>query len=159
MRAIRAWAAAALGAVRGRRAARAGAARGFTLLEVLIAFVIAALALGAMARSGASSLDSIRIAARYEEALARARSRLAVAVHGNALTPGDLEGDDGGGYRWRVRITPVATTAGRAAAGPRRLLRVPVTLYAVTVWVWWGEGEMSRREVRLDTQHVGAAAP
>jgi general secretion pathway protein I len=139
-------------------------ARGFTLLEVLIAFVISALALGVIFRSAASSLASVDAAARYEEALGRAQSRLTLTVHGSALTPGDQQGDDGGGYRWRVRITQVASTAA-GPPGPHQVVRVPVTLYAVSVWVWWGEedgtrgGMARRREVRLDTQHVGPTLP
>src|SRR5438309_8766157 len=88
-------------------------AGGFTLLEVLIAFIIASLALAVLAQSGVSSLRSIQNAARYEEALARARSRLALALHGAPLVPGDHQGDDGGGYRWRVRIAPISSTAVR----------------------------------------------
>lgn len=145
-----------------RRAAaaprRGDGARGFLLLEVLIAFVIAALALGVLSQSGLNSLRSLQAAGRYEEALARARSRLALAVHGAPLAALDQQGDDGGGFRWRVLIAPVASTPPRPLAdrGPRRQLRVQTVLYAVSVWVWWSDGEGPRREVRLDTQHVAS---
>jgi general secretion pathway protein I len=129
----------------------------------MIAFLIAGLALGVLFQSGLSSLQSIQTAARYEEALARARSRLAIAVHGAPLVPGDLEGEDGGGYGWRVRVTPVSNTAVRpfGMRGAGRPTWVAVALYTVTVWVWWTDRPDKagpRREVRLETQHIEAAA-
>jgi general secretion pathway protein I len=138
---------------------RGSAERGFLLLEVLIAFAIVALALGVLSQSALNSLRSLQAAARYEEAVARARSRLAIAVHGAPLAASDQQGDDGSGFRWRVLIAPVANTSPRPLAnrGPRRQLRVQTVLYAVSVWVWWTEGEGPRREVRLDTQRVASA--
>ena len=131
---------------------------GFALLEVMVAFIIAALALGVLFQSGLSSLRSIQTAGRYEEALARARSRLTIAEHGPPLKPGQLEGDDGGGYRWRVVVAPAAATSVRPLGmlGPNRPPRVPLTLYAISVWVWWNErgAEGSRHEVRLDSHLV-----
>ena len=63
--------------------------RGFTLLEVLIAFVIAALALGVLFEAGVGALRGARAASRYEQAIARARSHLALAVHASPLVAGD----------------------------------------------------------------------
>jgi general secretion pathway protein I len=141
-----------------------GPAGGFTLLEVLIAFVIAALALGALTQSGLGSLRSLQAASRYEEALARARSRLAVALHGAPLVAGDQQGEDGSVYRWRVLVTPLAgpTVRPLGSRGPRQQLRVQTMLYAVSVQVWWTEGADgagARREVRLDTQRVVSSLP
>jgi hypothetical protein len=129
----------------------------------MIAFLIAGLALGVLFQTGLSSLQSIQTAARYEEALARARSRLAIAVHGAPMVAGDLEGDDGGGFGWHVRITPVSNTAVRpfGMRGAGRPTWIAVALYSVSVWVWWSDHGAKggpRREVRLDTQHIETAA-
>jgi general secretion pathway protein I len=139
------------------------AASGFTLLEVMIAFLISGLALGVLFQSSMNSLQSIQTAARYEEALARARSRLATAVHGAPMSPGELEGDDGGGYHWRVRIAPESSTAVRpyGMRGAGRPTWVAVGLYSISVWVSWsdhGSKAGPRREVRLDTQHIESLA-
>ena len=128
--------------------------RGFTLLEVLVAFVIAALALGALYQGTLGGLLAARVSGQTQEALSRARSRLAEIGHGAPLRAGEQQGDDGGGYRWRLRVMPVATAplargdAGTVARGPR------AALYAVTVWIAW-----SGREVRLDSEAVAAAPP
>jgi type II secretory pathway pseudopilin PulG len=88
--------------------------RGFMLLEMLIAFAIAAMALAVLVRGAMAGLGTASVAGHYEEALTRARSRLAAA--GAHL----VAADNGGGFHWRVRIAPLAaTTAGSdAASGP-----------------------------------------
>lgn len=126
---------------------------GFTLLEVLVAFAIAALALAVLFQGALGGLRSANTAAAYEEAVSRARSRLAMLGHGIALVPGDLQGDDGGGYHWRIRIAPISATAA-AAAG-----RVPpLELYSVSVAVSW-KADGREREVRLDNERVAATEP
>src|SRR5277367_5835430 len=84
--------------------------RGFSLLEVLIAFTIAALALGMLFKAAGGGLSSVHIAGRYEEAVSRAKSHLAAIGRDAVVTTGDLQGDDGGGYHWHVKIDPVGAS-------------------------------------------------
>ena len=130
-----------------------GREHGFTLLEVVIAFVIAAIALGVMFKVAVGSLQASRVSARYEEAVVRARSHLAMATHGGSLMPGEWSGDDGGGYQWHIHITPLARTAVTSGGSPS----TPLALYAVSVWISWTDGGATR-EVRLDTEQIGEAA-
>ena len=102
---------------------------GFTLLEVLVAFAIAALALGTLFRGTIDGLHTAQIASRYQEAVTRAESRLAALSAGN-LTAGDRQGDDGNGFHWHERITPVETAA-------------PAGLYTVNVAISWVEDRKS----------------
>jgi general secretion pathway protein I len=137
-----------------------GDARGFTLLEVLIAFVIGILALSAMIAVAGSALQASRTSARYQDATVRAQSRLAEATVGDVLTPGEREGDDGGGYHWRVRVTPAlgaaakpgSPSSGRAPSGSPPA--TPLTLYTVSVRITWQEGA-GTRHVQLDTERIG----
>ena|SRR5690349_22544381 len=76
---------------------------GFTLLEVLIAFIIAALAISEVLQAVGISLESSRAAAHYQEAVSRARSRLDVAIHGMALAPADAQGGTCASHRRRVQ--------------------------------------------------------
>lgn len=135
----------------GRLAKRHGGIRdaGFTLVEVLVAFVIAALALGVLYRGGVDGLLSARVAGRMEEAVARAQSRLAGLCHGAKLTDGTQSGDDGGGFSWRASVATAASVAvpRGTAEEARRPLRA--TLFAVHVTVSWGS--LPARQVSLDT--------
>ena len=118
---------------------------GFTLLEAMIALAIAGLALAALFRGTLDGVNLSQTASRYEEAVARAQSRLAGI--GPAPQAGDRQGDDGGGYRWHVRVLPVGTA---------RTLP-PTSLYAVSVAISWEENG-ARRVVDLETERMGPAA-
>lgn len=129
---------------------------GFTLFEVLVAFVIAALALSVLYQGALGGLLATRVSGHTEQAIARARSHLAMIGVGTAMVSGEQQGDDGGGYHWRVLIrqTAVAPVAhgddAAVARGPH------AALYGVTVWISWQEND-AVREVRLDSERVGLA--
>jgi general secretion pathway protein I len=130
--------------------------KGFTLLEVIIALIIAGMAAAALFEAVGSGLHQTQTASMYDQAIVRAKSRLAAVVHGMKLEPGDRRGDDGGGFRWRTRVMPVASTALRSAglSGTRAATSYPVVLYVITVWVGWNDGA-TEREVQLETEQVG----
>ncbi len=123
---------------------------------MLVAFVIAALALGVLFHAGLSGLHAAQAASHYEQAVARARSHLTLAVHASPLVAGDWQGDDGGGFSWHLRVAPIASTTVRPvnAVTLRGSASFPLTLYAVTVWIGWRDGG-TPREVRLDTEQIG----
>jgi general secretion pathway protein I len=81
---------------------------GFTLLEVMVAFAIAALASLVLFRGGLDGAANARAAARTEEAITRAESRLASVGTLTPLRAGTFNGDDGGGFAWRLVIAPAA---------------------------------------------------
>jgi prepilin-type N-terminal cleavage/methylation domain-containing protein len=130
--------------------------RGFTLLEVIIALVIAGMAAVALFEAAGSGLHATQTAAMYDQAIVRARSRLAAAAHATRLLPADQRGDDGGGFQWHTRVAPVASASVRAVglAGPQGGKAYPVVLYAITVWIGWNDGG-SERQVRLETEQIG----
>jgi general secretion pathway protein I len=132
---------------------------GFVLLEVVIAFVIAALALGVLYQAALAGLHATRTSTRYEQALSRARSRLVIAEHGSPLVAGDMQGDDGGGFHWRLHVVPLDATTVRPL-DPVDLRQAPdfqLTLFAVSLWVSWDDFGI-QRSVRLDTEQIGQAA-
>lgn len=135
---------------------------GFTLLEVVVALAIAALALVVLFRTGASGLFAAETAARTEEAIERAQSHLAVFGRAGAITVGRSGGDDGDGYRWQLRAVPIAQqpimastspAAPPSAQGPAS----PLVLYAVEVTISWREAGKNR-SVALQTLRLGAAS-
>ena len=128
-------------------------AGGFTLLEVLVALAIAGLALVTLFRAGGEGVVAVDTATRVEEAVQRAQSHLAAVGRDVALLQSEAEGDDGGGYRWRLRIAPVAAwPAPDATAAPA----AGATLFDVEVAISW-PGRGQARSVVLKTQRLGAA--
>ena len=123
--------------------------RGFTLIEVLIAFAIAAMALGLLFQSASSSGGAAHLAGNYEEAVSRAKSHMASLGRESEIAPGEQSGDDGGGFRWRVKITPsaVAQPPQDATANTR------LTLFDVEVSVSWADGGRPHAVV-LHTQRL-----
>jgi general secretion pathway protein I len=128
---------------------------GFTLLEVLVALAIAGLSLVVLFRAGGDGLVAVDSAARADEAVQRAQSHLAALGRDVAFAPGESDGDDGGGYHWRLRLTPVATWQAAAAIGGPG---TAATLYDVEVAISW-LGRHRHRSVVLLTRRIAAAAP
>jgi general secretion pathway protein I len=135
--------------------------RGFTLLEVLIAFVIAALAMGVMFDASIGGLRASQTAGRYQEAVSLARSHLA-AAGAAALVAREQSGDDGRGFHWTVQVKPVASAKLAPASPPvpgAPAVEAPsVTLFALTVTESW-QGDGGERQVRLDSTRLGGGAP
>ena len=110
---------------------------GFTLLEVMVAFVIASLASIVLYQAGFSGATETLSAARYQEAMVRAQSRLASVGVLTTLQPEQLSGDDGGGFHWQLLI------AAEQSVGPE-------TLYDVRLTESFGT-----RQVTLSTKRLG----
>jgi len=128
-----------------------GADRGFTLVEVLVAFLIAAMAMAVLVRATTGAVTSSRVAGRYGEAVTRAQSHLA-ALSAASLADSDRQGDEGGGFHWRVQVAAAGTA--HAASQFRAIPQGAFTLYRVSVTVSWTDGGRSRA-VRLDSAQLG----
>lgn len=89
---------------------RRGLERGFSLLEVIVAFAILTLAMGAGMALLSQSLRNVGAARDYNQAVMLAESRLAEVGAGAALRPGVDMGEEGG-LSWRVDVVeqPVDT--------------------------------------------------
>lgn len=121
---------------------------GYSLLEVLVAFAILALAVATILSLFATGLRNTAVAADYARALTLAESQLAsVQVKEAAqLDVGVSEGIEAG-LHWQVRVSPydeLASSVQRAH------------LYRIEVRVDWGEEER-RRAVQLSTLRIGKA--
>ncbi len=135
--------------------------RGFTLLEVLVAFVIAALALSVMFKAASGGLFGVVTAGKYEEAISRAKSHMAAIGRDKPITAGDSEGDDGSDFHWRLHIEQI--TVLQPSEALLRTIPLPTTrepaLYAVESEVSWSEGGKTRRVLlrtkRIDSQVNG----
>ncbi len=126
--------------------------RGFTLLEVLIAFAIVAISLAAMMRATGFGITAVHQSNRYEEALSRARSHLAGLAARIDTLPSVQSGDDGSGFRWRLVRRPFEQPR-EATTGPPPP-QTPM-LYAVAVTISWTEGN-NARSVTLSSDRLGS---
>jgi general secretion pathway protein I len=94
-----------MGARSRRRLARRGGERGFALIEILVAFVILALGLGAISTGVVVAMRSDARTQINRTALRVAQSRLEAAGISEALAPGTREGLVANKFRWRQTVT------------------------------------------------------
>ncbi len=121
--------------------------RGFTLIEVLVAFVILALFLGAVLPSLSASLSATRTSNDTLTAAAYAQSLIAgVGVEG-LITEGEFTHTlEQMRFTSRLTVRPYGAPAAAAATGAR--------LYEVTARIGWRDG-VRRRTVSLTTLRYG----
>jgi general secretion pathway protein I len=83
-----------------------GACRGFSLLEVLVAFTILAMLLGALFQVFSAGLQAARSGDQYTRATVIAQSRLAALGVEQPLREGVSSGSDHSPYHWRITVSP-----------------------------------------------------
>jgi general secretion pathway protein I len=136
-------------------AARACRQDGFTLLEVLIAFVLAALAMGALYGGTAAGLDATSVSAKYDEAVSLARSHLAGIGRGEAIARQQTSGADGEGFTWHLHIREAGTRQLQLSDQDRANDVKPslAVLYDIQVTESWKAGGRER-QVTLATRRL-----
>ena len=109
--------------------------QGFSLLEILVAFVVLALVLGGVLRVFSGGLSSLDLHAGYVRAAKLAEAQLVGVGPLEPPVAGDAEGE-WEGFRWHTRITP--TLLGMEE------LPVAGDLFEVDVAVTWMQGGRDR---------------
>ena len=104
---------------------------GFTLLEVLVAFVILSVSLVALMRGFSSGLGAVGAAGDYRTAVLLARSKIDEIGPVIELTEGQHGGTFENGYQWQAEIA--AHDLGQSPP-------FPVLGYRVAVTVQWQGG-------------------
>jgi general secretion pathway protein I len=121
--------------------------RGFTLIEVVVAFAILALSLGVLYESFGGSLQRSAAARQRELAALRAESLLAEFRGSGGLLPQPRRGTEAG-YEWRITSKPYpAELAEHAAWNAERVI----------VEVSWGRAES--RTLRLESVELVRGTP
>jgi general secretion pathway protein I len=120
-------------------------ARGFTLLETIVAFTILSFALVAAMQAFSSGLRSVAAAEGAGAAVLHARSKLDEVGITIPLVPGQIEGVFADGSRWQATIAPYQNfDVGESGY-------LPLVPYQVNVTVSWGPS----RAITIETVKLG----
>lgn len=126
--------------------------RGFTLIEVLVAFLILALSLTVLMRIFSGGLRNVGLAEDYAQAVLVAEAQLAATGVVEPLAIGETTGDWDERFRWQRLIDPYQPWE------EGETLNAPVTAYRVTVHVDW-EREGRTRRISLTSLRLSSASP
>ncbi len=118
--------------------------RGFSLLEVLVAFSVLAIALAIIFQLVGTSLRNAAASDEYGQAVVVAESVLARVGREWAVDGGGMGGDDAG-YRWQLEVAPFGDNSGL------------LPLYEVVVVVSWDNGSGGTRSLTLHSLRLGEA--
>jgi len=135
--------------------------RGYSLIEVIVAFALLALALTLLLGTLSGAARQVRWSGDAGRAALHAQSLLEQVGVGESIQPGQRDGEfDDGRYRWTLSITPWTDTAFPPAlavdpAAPR--------LYEVALSVRWSDGQpgqqLQLRTLRLVAPGTEAVLP
>ncbi|PKM12838.1 MAG: general secretion pathway protein GspH [Gammaproteobacteria bacterium HGW-Gammaproteobacteria-3] len=120
--------------------------KGFSLLEILVAFAILALALGILLRIFSGGVRTAIVADGYTTAVQIAESLLAGTGVETPLQAGQSTGMENDTYAWQVTVSPF-----QIADVPADTLAPGIGLMQVEVSVSWSEGGAEPRLVELTT--------
>jgi general secretion pathway protein I len=137
--------------VRSRAELPRRGARGFSLLEVLVAFVILAVLGTVLFQLFGASLNNASLGEEYSRAALLAESRLVAAGVEHPLREGTDQGaSDDGRYAWATQIEAYQPP-GMTADQDRLAQMLPVRLWHLTVTVTWPTDFGGQRSLALST--------
>ena len=119
--------------------------RGFSLLEILIAFSILALSLGILLKIFSGGVNTASVSEEYTAAVQIAESLMAQTGVETPLQQGETSGVENERYQWVVSVSPFTPTIENF--DPATL---PILLFKVNVTVTWGDGQASDRQIELN---------
>lgn len=125
----------------GRRSRQAG----FTLIEVMVAFMVFALLFGVVLQILSTSVGNTRLSGEYTQAALWAQSKLDVLGLEQMIEPGVSQGSFGENYEWTMEVSETQVIDERGLDAQEEL---PIALYHVRLVVSWGDG---RRQAVFET--------
>jgi len=127
-------------------------ARGFSLLEVIAAILLLAIAFAALMEVAGGSIRLSQNAAQYSQVALWARSLLDTRYTLDPIQPGTSEGRFNDRYRWRLQVTPwVAPGVPPASNGGN------TQMFRLDLDVMWGV-EPFERHAHFSTLRIGSNA-
>ncbi len=136
-----------------------GNSRGFSLLEVLAAFVILSLVATALFRLFSTSLNNVSAAEEWSRALLVAQSQLEVAAAVQPLRVQDERGvDESGKVRWTAKVV-MYTVPDVDQELDRASEQLAMRLYRISVDVTFDAADGRERSLSLATLRLGPRNP
>lgn len=133
--------------------------RGFSLLEVLVAFVILALAMTVLMQIFSRGLIGADLAERYSKAALLAESKLAAIGVEEPLKEGTYSGKFDEDFSWQLVVKPFRDPAQKEdAATPAPNTFLPVQLFEVELAVRFTTDDKRERTVTLTTLQLAPTA-
>jgi len=120
--------------------------RGFSLLEILIAFSILALSLGILLKIFSAGVNTAIVAEDYTAAVQIAESLIAKTGVEAPLQGGQASGLENEKYHWLIEVSPFVFN-------PEKIDTTAITalLFKVKVIVSWGDNNANDQQVELST--------
>lgn len=125
-------------------------ARGFSLLEMIAAIMLLAIAFAALMEVAGGSIRLSQKASDYTQAALWARSKLDTSFVLETVQPGMTQGNFDNRYRWRMQVTPWAVP-NTAPAGTPYAFR----MYKLDLDVIWGSAPFEHT-ARFSTLRIGS---
>ena len=117
-------------------------AKGFSILEILIAFVVMALVVGSLLRLFGTSVRNVTLTEEYSFAVQVAESRMQAVGAEIPVEKGSVDGEERGtGYRWAVTMEPVELDE------EQETFSLSIQPYQVNVVVSWDSAGKQRQFV------------
>ena len=130
--------------------------RGFSLLEVLVAFTLFAVALGVLMQIFSRGVNGASLADHYAKATMYAESKLAAVGLEEAIKEGTSSGKfDDETYAWQVSIKPYIDTTPREQMSIDFEKQYFAQLYEIETRVTFATDDRKERVVTLSTLQFG----
>jgi general secretion pathway protein I len=132
------------------RLRRTPPARGFTILEVLVAIVVLAVALGSLMQIFSGGLREAQVADEYARATQVAQSKLAGVTAVEKIAEGSFAGEEDG-FAWKLSVSPYDEREESPEADRNKDYGVRVRLLKAESTVAWKASDGRDRDIRLVT--------
>ena len=122
--------------------------QGYSLIEILVAFSILAMALTVLFRIFSSGLNNVGASSEYALAVLVAESKLASPGVSEPLRPGRSEGIEGDRFSWSRMVSEYSEPTQQLSNN------IGLSPYRIVVDVEWS-GKRGLRQVQLETIRLG----